>query len=66
MLQLEGAAILPRLAESSTEKERLMPIAAPFLKGFDRSLSLIWNARQAKVRSIIARASGELAEVLHF
>lgn len=64
IMHTPGVAVLPRLAEASLAGERLISIPAPFLREFDRPLSLIWSPRQAKVRSIVERAHGILAEIL--
>ncbi len=66
MLHTRAVAVLPQLVESSSGREHLTAIGAPFLRGLDRPLSLIWNARQARVRSVVSRASDELADVLRF
>ena len=54
---LEVAAIMPRLAETSFEDKTVRAVALPFLSTLSRQVSLVWNRKVAEVRPAIARYS---------
>ena len=60
---LEVAAIMPRLAETSLQGAGVRAIALPFLSGLSRQVCLVWNRRVAEVRPAIAKYSRLLPSI---
>lgn len=54
---LEVAAIMPRVAESSFADKEVRAIALPFLSALSRQVSLVWNRKTAEVRPAVAKYS---------
>lgn len=56
---LNGVAVLPEIATSE-----LTTIDAPFLRAFDRRMVVIWNKRQALIRSVVEVGHRKLPRLL--
>ncbi len=54
---LEVAAIMPRLAESSFGTTIVRVVSLPFLSALSRQVCLVWNRKVAEVRPAIAKYS---------
>ena len=63
VINLELAAIMPRLAEASFENKGIRSIPLPFLNALSRQVCLVWNTRVAEVRPAIAKYSRLLPSI---
>src|SRR5438067_2375584 len=60
---LEVAAVMPRLAETSFQDKTVRALTLPFLAQLSRQVRLVWNRKMAEVRPTIAKYSKLLPPV---
>jgi len=62
--QLDASTVLPLIDSTTGASKDLFAVEAPFLRDFDRPLSIAWNPRQANVRPSADKARVNLTKLL--